>query len=525
MTTLIVLVCIALLLLIIVQLSKVRELAKRLRGDVDAEYRSADTTGRGLLLFMVVFLIMTTVSAYLYRNYMLGYGPHEAASIHGGEIDTIMNWTLLVTYSGFFVTHIVLFWYAYKYRQKKGRKAEFISHNNTIEVIWTAIPAIIMTFLVVGGLDAWNEIMADVGADEEFLEIEATGYQFAWQMRYPGPDGLLGRKDFRLISGTNPLGQDWTDPKNHDDILVNDVTLPKDQKVRVRITAKDVLHDFYLPQFRVKMDAVPGLPTYFVFTPIKTTKEYQRDLAQYPEYQIPDPEDPDKMLWETRNYELACAELCGIGHWSMKRNVFILEQDEYDQWAAEQTSYYMANIRGTENDPLKDELLPSEIAERRLAFNNQADDALETPENDDNTLILEYVTFETGSAQLTPLSRYQLDDAVTYLKREADVSAALLGHTDNQGGVALNQELSRERALTVRNYLIENGIDESRLLAEGFGQQRPIADNSTEEGRQQNRRTELYIVRGGLELDDIEYAAPTAGGDSQAAGDGDALLK
>ena len=267
MTTLIVFLCIALLLLIIVQIARVRDLAKQLRGKEEVEATAVASTGKGLLVFMVAFLVLTTASAYYYKNYILGFGPQESASIHGASIDSMMKWTLAITYIAFLLTNFALFYYAYKFRTRKGHQALYISHNNTVELVWTGIPAIVMTFLVVGGLDAWNDIMSDVGAEDTYMEIEATGYQFAWQLRYPGPDGLLGRKDFRLIDGSNLLGLDWTDPKTHDDILVNDVVLPVDQKVRVRITARDVLHDFYLPQFRVKMDAVPGLPTYFVFTP------------------------------------------------------------------------------------------------------------------------------------------------------------------------------------------------------------------------------------------------------------------
>jgi cytochrome c oxidase subunit 2 len=494
MTTLIVFICIALLLLIIVQIARVRDLAKLLRGKEEVEQRSTNVTGIWLMGFMIAFLVLTTASAFVLKNYFLGYGPHEAASAHGGRIDSMMNWTLLVTYSVFIVTHILLFWYAFKYRQRKGRKAQFISHNNTLEIVWTGIPAIVMTFLVIGGLDAWNDIMGDVGSDDDYLEIEATGYQFAWQMRYPGADGLLGRKDFRLIDGTNPLGQDWTDMKNADDILVNDVVLPVGQKVRVRITAKDVLHDFYLPQFRVKMDAVPGLPTYFVFTPEKTTKEYRNDLRKYEEYQVPDPEDPSKMLWETRDFELACAELCGIGHWSMKRKVIVLEQDEYEDWLAQQSSFYLANIRGTDKDPNTDMLFPAEIEERREAFNASANTALETASDDDNTLVLEHVTFETGSAELTALSRYQLEDVIALMNANPDIRAMLKGHTDSTGDAEANLTLSEARAASVKQFLIDGGIDAARLGSAGYGSTQPIETNDTEEGRAANRRTEFFIT-------------------------------
>ena len=500
MKTLIVLVCIALLLLIVLQIAKVRDLAKVLRGEEEIEARNTNMTGIYLVAFMGFFLIVATASAYYYKNWMLGYGPHSSASEHGVRIDSMMAWTLAVTYVAFIITHILLFWYAYKYRTRKGRKAQFISHNNTLEIVWTGVPAIIMTFLVINGLDAWNDIMGDVGLDEDIMEIEATGYQFGWQMRYPGSDGLIGKKDFRLITGANPLGQDWTDGKNYDDIHPNDVVLPVGQKVRVRITAQDVLHDFYLPQFRVKMDAVPGLPTYFVFTPTKTTREWRRDLSEYEEYQLPDPDEDGKMLWETANYELACAELCGTGHWSMAKKVIVLEEDEYEAWEAEQKSFYVENIRGTKNDPMTGMLFPAEIEQRRAQFMSSASTALDTEADDDNVLTLEYVTFETGSAELTELSRYQLDDAVTFLKKNNDVNAVLRGHTDNTGNAEANTVLSERRARAVRDYLVQNGIQSDRLDHVGFGPSQPAQDNSTEEGRQANRRTELYITRSAEQL-------------------------
>ncbi|MBC6996544.1 OmpA family protein [Neolewinella lacunae] len=496
MTTLIVFICVALLLLIVLQIARVRDLAKQLRGAEEVEARNTNMTGIYLVAFMVVFLVLATASAFYYKNLMLGYGPNASASEHGYRIDAMMNWTLLVTYTVFIITHVLLFWYAYSYRAKKGRKAQFISHNNTLEIIWTGIPAIVMTFLVIGGLDAWNDIMGDVGTDEEVLEIEATGFQFGWHLRYPGPDGLLGKKDFRSIEGgVNPLGQIWTDPKNVDDVHATELVLPVGQKIRVRITAQDVLHDFYLPQFRVKMDAVPGLPTYFVFTPNKTTKQWRKELSKYPEYQVPDPNDPTKMLWETRDFELACAELCGKGHWSMLKRVTVLEEDEYAEWAAKQPSYFMTNIRGTEDDPYTDQLFPAEITQRSQEFNTEANTALETASDDDNTLVLKYVTFETGSDKLTELSRYQLDDAIAFLKKNSDVTSQLRGHTDNTGDATANQELSERRAAAVLNYLVKGGIAADRLRSVGYGASSPIEDNATEEGRQANRRTEFYITR------------------------------
>lgn len=373
MTAILAILCVLLIGIVVVQIGKVTELAAKIRGEEEIEEAANRRQSGFLMVFMVGFLIFTVVSALYYRNYMLGYGPHESASEHGLSLDSLFNTTLFFTGIVFIITQIALFYFAWKYKAEKGRLALYMPHDNKLEVIWTIIPAVVMTFLVVGGLDAWNQAMADIPEDaqsvlvpttedkSEFLEIEATGYQFAWDIRYPGTDGLLGTRNFRMISGTNPLGQDWTDEKNLDDFMTNEIVLPKNRWVRVRITAKDVLHNFYLPHFRVKMDAVPGLPTYFVFKPTKTTEEYRQQLSTVPEYQVPDPNDPDKMLWETFGYELACAELCGKGHFSMRRAVRIVEEAEYAAWARGQAPLYESSIKGTADDPFQEENAVSEV--------------------------------------------------------------------------------------------------------------------------------------------------------------------
>jgi len=356
MTGLIIFLSLILLVVVVIQVSKISEIASKIRGGEDHDLKENTRSAKYLVGFMVLFLVISTWSAYYYRNYMLGYGPHESASAHGGSIDWIFNITLIVTGIVFFITQIALFWFSYTGREQKGKKALYISHDNKLEMIWTAAPAVVMTFLVVGGLIAWNDIMADISEGDDYLEIEATGYQFGWEIRYPGADGLIGTKDYRLINqGSNSLGQDWEDVKNHDDFKADEIVLPVGKKVRVRITSKDVLHNFYLPHFRVKMDAVPGMPTYFVFTPTKTTEEYRASLSQYKEYQIPsDPLEPNgPQFWETFNYELACAELCGTGHYSMKRIVRIVSEAEYEEWLSKQNSYYLTNIRNTDEDPYK----------------------------------------------------------------------------------------------------------------------------------------------------------------------------
>jgi cytochrome c oxidase subunit 2 len=355
MIVLLTFLCLVLLVIVVIQIGRVSEMAGLIRGEEDVQNDSNYWNSRLGMVFMVLFLVATIVSAYYYKNYMLGYGPHEAASIHGIAMDQLFNVTLFFTGVVFIITHIILFWFAYKYRGVEGSKALHISHDNRLELVWTAIPAVVMGILVIFGLNTWNDIMQDIGPDEEFVEFEMTGYQFGWIARYPGNDGVLGSRDFRQISGINPLGQVWEDPANHDDIHTNEIVLPVNKKVKVRLTARDVLHSFFLPHFRVKMDCVPGTPTFFVFTPTKTTVEYREELSKYPEYQVrEDPNDPTSpMLWETFNYELACAELCGTGHASMRMIVRVVEEHEYNQWLEMQSSYYLSSIRGGQSDPFQ----------------------------------------------------------------------------------------------------------------------------------------------------------------------------
>ncbi len=499
MTALIVFICLAMLAIIILQISRVRELSATLRGHEEAERKATDRNGIGLYIFMIVFLVATVISAVYYKDSMLGYGPWGSASAHGGTIDSMINLTLFFTGVVFIVTHIALFYFAYKYRETVHTKADFISHDNKLEVIWTLIPAVVMTFLVVGGLDAWNEVMADVPADtprETYIEIEATGYQFAWDIRYPGEDMLLGTKDFRLISGINGLGIDWEDVKTHDDFIPSEIVLPVGVPVRVRITAKDVLHNFYLPHFRVKMDAVPGMPTYFVFKPMITTDSMRQRLRDYAEWQVPsDPEDETSPpRWKNFEYELACAELCGKGHFSMRKLVRIVEPDEYRAWLDQQQSLYLSSIRNTDDDPYKGQPVQAELNVQRRELYSDFANALVGVDSADRIIRLRNVTYTTGSAALTSMSSYELNNVIEILQQYPDVRVEIAGHTDNEGEPAANQALSEARARSVANYLTSNGISSNRLTnVRGFGDSRSVGDNATDEGRAENRRTELII--------------------------------
>ncbi|MBT8230666.1 MAG: OmpA family protein [Bacteroidia bacterium] len=493
MTGLIAILIVILIAVIIVQIGRLTEIATEIRGEEEVAERNNNTTAFYFLLFLIGFLIYCIVSAYMYKDRMMGYGPHQSASEHGSALDSIFNTTLIWTGIVFIITHIFLFWFTFKYRHSSKRTAYFFPHSTRLEIIWTVVPTFVLVFLVVKGLRVWNDVMFDVDPAEDYIEIEATGYQFAWDLRYPGPDNKLGTKDFTLINpANNPLGQDWSDPKNIDDFQPSEIVLPKGKKVRVRITSKDVLHNFYLPHFRVKMDAVPGLPTYFIFTPVKTTDEYRQELRNYPEWQQPsDPNDPDSnMRWQDFEYELACAELCGKGHYSMRRLVKIVEPAEYKKWLAEQQSYYMTNIRNTGDDPFKGQLLDLEILERERELTSEFTTAVES--GDETLIKLKHVFFETGSSTLKEDSRYELNKLASLLSENPDIKVEIGGHTDNTGDAAMNLELSKKRATAVADFLGNLGAKD--IVSKGYGQAQPSDSNVTEEGRANNRRTELKIL-------------------------------
>lgn len=448
--------CVILLAVFIVQIGKARELASIVRND-PAEQDEINKFHTGLgLVFMVSFLLICIVSFVYYIPSTLGWGPNIAASKHGPDVDYMFNLTLFFTSIVFVLTHIALFWFAWKYKGKQGKIGLYWAHNETLEMVWMIIPSVVMTFLVVGGLQAWNNIMLDLPEDAvsvvlpeeegEYLEIEATGSQFLWYLRYPGRDGKLGTKYFTQINSNNPLGQTWTDEKNMDDFMTTEIVIPVNKPVRVRITARDVLHNFYIRDMRVKTDAVPGMPTYFNFTPTVTTDSMRRRLSKEPSWQVPDRKDDTKQRWETYNYELACAELCGNGHYSMRNLVKVVTEEEYLAWVDAQEggkleevvdtvtgdktynyvpgsvkSQYFSKVHNQmENDPLKGKTADLEkLVENKLRV-NQYMNKLKEMRNSAELGSADYTNAEAAMAKLAPILK-----AVRLSKAVAESNAKL----------------------------------------------------------------------------------------------------
>jgi len=309
-----------LVFIVVYQLAKASEYTVVIQG----EEKVAAKTNRLMAWLMLAFFVLGLFGLYKCHVYLVDMLLPESASNHGDNYEFMLKWTLIVTGIVFFLTHIMLFYYIFKYQATDKRKALFYSHNNTVEVLWTTIPAIALLILVIIGLRNWS-IMMDV-APKESLQVEITGKQFAWIIRYPGPDGVFGQTDFRLINdANNVVGLDWDDPASRDDIIFENgqMHLIKDHPAHLIIKSRDVIHDVGLPHFRMKMDAVPGIVTTMWFTP-KFTSQEMIDKTGNPDF----------------IYEIACDQMCGNGHYSMRGTIIVETQQKFDAWLAQQTSYY-----------------------------------------------------------------------------------------------------------------------------------------------------------------------------------------
>ncbi len=309
--------------LVIFQIAKASEYVAILRG----EERSRKDTNRINAFLLMAFLVVGLFGVWYCNEKLKGKILGEPASDHGERIDTMIWITLAVTGVVFVITQVLLFWFAYKYQESDTRKAYYYPHNNKLEMIWTAIPAIVLTVLVGFGLFYWFKITGEAPKDAQVIEV--TGKQFNWEFRYPGKDKVLGKKYFKEVSEakSNPLGQLWDDPANHDDVYTTgEMHVVVNKPVKLVIYAKDVIHDVGLAHFRMKMDAVPGIPTTMWFTPKFTTREMREKYG------------PDF------NYEISCDQMCGAGHYSMRGTIVVESQGEFNAWlASKKPQYAVAN--------------------------------------------------------------------------------------------------------------------------------------------------------------------------------------
>ncbi len=211
----------------------------------------------------------------------------EGVSSYSGRIDGLFRLILWITGVIFVIVEMLLLLFLFRYRHREGRRATYTHGNNRVEVVWTIVPAVICVVLALLSRRSWAEIKQQM--PKEALPIEITAEQFAWNIRYPGPDGKLDTAD--------------------DIVTLNQLHIPVGRAVVVTLRSKDVIHSFFLPEFRVKQDAVPGMSTRIWF-------DGQR----------------------AGHWEIACAELCGLGHYRMKGFITVESQEEFDKFLAEQAA-------------------------------------------------------------------------------------------------------------------------------------------------------------------------------------------
>ncbi|MFC6488474.1 cytochrome c oxidase subunit II [Nitratireductor sp. GCM10026969] len=228
------------------------------------------------------------------------------------------NWnyidqTLIITFwiTGAVFTAVVLFmaWCVFRFRHKEGAKAAYEPENKKLESWLTIVTAVGVAAMLAPGLYVWWQFIT---VPDEAGEIEVVGQQWQWSYRLPGEDNRLGKASNRLVTFENPLGIDPDDPAGQDDVVIvaDALHLPIEKPVKVLLRSVDVLHDFYVPEFRAKMDMVPGMVTYFWFTPTRTG-----------------------------TFEVLCAELCGTGHSYMRGTVVVDTEEDYQAWLQEQSTF------------------------------------------------------------------------------------------------------------------------------------------------------------------------------------------
>ncbi len=327
MSVFIIITLIVLVFIIIYQISKASEYATVLRGQ---EKMNAQAN-RAIAWLLVIMFILGMWGIWECNELFKGRLLPKAACRTGENYDSMFNYTIAVTGFVFFLTQGILFWFCFRFQSTDKRTTFFFAHNNKLELIWTTIPAIAMAILVAIGLRNWYDVTSPAPANATVVEV--VGKQFNWLIRYPGADNELGKRDFRKISdANNVLGLDWSDPHNQDDIISQngELHVVVNKPVKLLICSRDVIHDVGLPHFRLKMDAVPGITTTLWFVPTITTAEMKK-ITNNPDFV----------------YEIACDQLCGKGHYSMRGTVIVQTQAEYDAWMLMQQAYSIGNNPAT----------------------------------------------------------------------------------------------------------------------------------------------------------------------------------
>jgi len=254
--------------------------------------------------------------------------PPNAAS-HGGEIDrlmTLMHWLMALLFVGWCVYFIVVL---VRFRAGRAAQASYTGARGSISTYVEAGVVLVEVILLVGfAIPAWARWVTPPEPEEDPLRVRVVAEQFAWNVHYPGPDGVFGRSRIELVDSANPIGLDRDDPFAVDDVTtINQLHLPVDRAVSIELSSKDVIHSFFLPQMRVKQDAIPGMAIPVHFKPVVVTPEE----ALLPACAA------NKSCWE-----IACSQLCGLGHYRMRGFYTVHPQAAFNSWMAGQQAELVA---------------------------------------------------------------------------------------------------------------------------------------------------------------------------------------
>jgi len=258
-------------------------------------------------VFVAIIFALIIVASVIFHIWSPWWWTPVASN--WGNIDDTIILSFWVTGAVFVAVCLFMAYCVWEYRYRPDRKAEYKPEDKKLEFRLTWLTALGVAALLAPGLVVWNKFIT---VPENALKIEVVAYQWGWNYRLPGADGVLGKTSVGLISDDNPYGLDISDPNSKDDIIVMDADLHLEinQPVKVELRSLDVLHNFYIPQFRAKMDMLPGIISYYWFTPEKKG-----------------------------DYEVLCAEYCGTGHYAMRGRVLVDEKKDYSNWLAKQISF------------------------------------------------------------------------------------------------------------------------------------------------------------------------------------------